>query len=176
MQASTPRVKPRNTRPKVGSNSKSSAYFDRRMQFFAPRQRQSDGRWDYTRENNHGVFSIGYCAGWCEYTENDFVNLGNSFRELALQEQAELAKFKAKYHKDGHTCANDALRCYRIYVLDTQLKLDVKLFETQKKCAVCSAWTDGVAELGYAALYYLCDTHRVRKVVEDLYLAGVSPR
>lgn len=172
----TARVIKRNTRPKPGGPRKAGVFYDRRMQFFAPRQRQSDGRWDYTRENSHGVFSVGYCAGWIEHTENDFGFFGKDFVEIAVRDQDERRKFRDKYHLDGHNSAVDALRCYRIYVLDTQLKLDIKLFETQKKCAVCSAWTDGMAELDHFTHFYLCDTHRIRSVVENLYLDGRASR
>ncbi len=140
------------------------------MQFFAPRKRQSDGRWDYTRENSHGVFSIGYCAGWIEHSEEDFNFLGKDFIDLAVRDQDERRRLQEKYHLDGHVSAAAAVRCYRIYVLDTSLKLNIKLCDTQKKCVSCGAWTDGVAELDHFTRYYLCDTHRVRAVVENLYL------
>lgn len=159
--------------PKVGSRSRPGVFYDRRMNFFAPRQRSGDGRWDYTSENSAGIFSIGYCAGWTEHTPEQIRDtLGSHLIEMVLKEQEQSKKFLTKYHRDGHKTASEAIRCYRNYVLDTQLRLDIKLFETQKKCGVCSTWTDGVAEVDHFTRFFLCDAHRVREIVAELYLDG----
>lgn len=163
--------------PKVDSRPRSGVFYDRRMNFFAPRQRASDGRWDYTHENSAGTFSVGYCAGWVEYTPEQMRDkFTNDFIEMLMQQQEQSKKNIAKYHIDGHKTASEAIRCYRNYTLDTQLRLDIKLFETQKKCAVCAAWTDGVAEVDHFTRFILCDTHRIRDIVEEMFLDGRTSR
>lgn len=39
------------------------------MNYYKARQRESDGRWDYTCQNDGRVWSVGYCRKYKEWTK-----------------------------------------------------------------------------------------------------------
>lgn len=73
---------------------------------------------------------------------------------------------------EGHATEQEARECYKRYVLDHRLSLDPRLDATsQHKCKVCGAWTTGMALVDEHAMFSLCDEHRTREHVAELYEA-----
>lgn len=72
----------------------------------------------------------------------------------------------------GHPSADEAVEHYRQYLLDEELRLDGRLHAEQRPCAVCAAWTQGLATLGEIAVLVLCDDHRTRETVDQLFRFG----
>ena len=116
--------------------------------YFTARQRESDGRWDYTCQNSAGTFPIGYCSG--HVLESD--------------------KNDARYHDDGHATSEEAIACYRRYELDQATRF-VEDPEAQKKCQVCGSWTTKRALVGNELMrdYVLCEEHANHAELEKLH-------
>jgi len=131
------------------------------MNYYEPKQRKSDGRWDYTR-NNHPT---GYCHAFREFDKEFVENF-----HISASEVEKHNSFANKYHADGHESADEACECYKQYQLDHQLQLDHEDPNEQRKCQVCGEWTTKFATLDYS-IFQLCDEHRTREEVEKLYSA-----
>jgi hypothetical protein len=144
------------------------------MNYYGPRQRQSDGRWDYTCKNDNRIWPIGYCRAHRVWTVEDLV-LSYSSPEYAQREADKLnAKYgplAGKFHTGGHTTADEACRCYREYLLDTDLEFSTRPDpDTQKPCAVCGQWTQHAGWLrGGLHVWHLCEKHQTRADVEKLF-------
>jgi len=127
------------------------------MNYYMARQRKDSLRWDFTCKNDGRIFPVGYCAGgqvWCQ----------------AKGEHAD------KYHDGGHATAEEAAECYRQYQLDNHLRFDAG--EGARVLRVCEhpdceEFTGGTASVQYKVLN-LCDAHRTREVVEQLYEAATQ--
>jgi hypothetical protein len=142
------------------------------MRIHRPLQRQTDHRWDYTISSDEEgwTHADGYCAGWREWTLEDARKVSVSefgVREL-LERQEERRKFQHKYHRDGHSSADQAALCYRAYELDQKLEFFNFEQDTQRKCEVCTVWTMGYARLGDYRTFPLCPEHQSRANVERL--------
>ena len=73
----------------------------------------------------------------------------------------------------GHLTEAEAQEHYKAYLLDTNLHLDQRLHDEQRKCKVCGAWTQGQATI--PTWYFtavLCDEHRTREHVVALLTVG----
>lgn len=144
------------------------------MNWYCARQRESDGRWDYTNRNSTGTYALGYCAGWREL---DHEHLGKIFGVDRLpwfeQDLEKRRAHQGKYHADGHATAGEADACYRQYQLDNELRLHDPPADPDAlhKCAVCGTFTAGMAEIGEHWHRHLCDAHRTREAVAGLFLA-----
>ena len=132
------------------------------MNYYEPKQRQSDGKWDYTR-NSHPA---GYCHAFKEL-EKEFIESYN-ISDLEVENHN---KFADKYHSDGHDTEEEACKCYKEYQLDHQLQLDHEDKNQKHKCKICEDWTTKFA-LVDNSLYHLCDKHRNREEVEKIYEAS----
>ena len=140
------------------------------MNHYKARQRETDGRWDYTSGNpREGVHPVGYCRAWKPQDPNASWMLPGE----AEQENAEMAPFVHKFHTDGHATSEEACDCYREYLLDHRLRLHDPPLDpsTLNKCVVCGAYTAGLAELNFEH-WWLCDEHRNRTEVEKLVPKG----
>lgn len=126
------------------------------MNYSDARQRQSDGRWDYTT-NGHPV---GYCREWRDWDEVT--------RALSPAAYAQYVADKDKYHSHGHATEDEARECYRDYILDHQLRLNLVNSGTQSKCEICGEWTQKYAMLPFQ-IFKLCDLHNNREEVEKLF-------
>lgn len=135
------------------------------MRHEAARQRQSDGRWDYTSDRNGETHAIGYCSA--APTLESFEKLGIYVSDDYKQ---KLAEFAHKFHTDGHATHTAACACYREYLLDFRLQLHAEILEERHKCAVCGEWTGRSAsiELCY---WWLCEQHCNRDEVAKLFPA-----
>lgn len=143
--------------------------------YFGPLQRQDNMRWDYTRRTGStGPYPIGYCAGWRDYTDQDYEEMKKKLGEHIVAEmKRDLEKrepFKEKYHFDGHATAEEAMECYDRYRLDH----DLEFFEredVQRKCAICEAWTTGMGSFRgehFGEHWPLCKEHQTKENVEEL--------
>ena len=131
------------------------------MNYYKPRQREFDFRWDYTSMNDGHVTPVGYCRPWRDWDE--------ATKKLSPTEYERYVADKEKYHDHGHATAQEAANCYRNYILDHGLTLNHKDSNAQHKCEICGEWTQGFAILNNTNLYMLCDLHNNRESVETLY-------
>jgi hypothetical protein len=131
------------------------------MNYYQARKRESDGRWDYTRNNR----PAGYCQEFKEF-DPEFVE-NYHISEVEVEKHN---KFSDKYHTDGHECEEEACDCYKEYQLDHALRLGLKMSDQQMKCKICDEWTQKYAEID-CSMYILCDEHNNREEVEKLYKA-----
>lgn len=144
------------------------------MNYYGPRQRQSDLRWDYTCYNDRtGVYPVGYCRSFPVFTESDVQTVFHGSEEARDRYIEKLEPFKEKYHRDGHGTEEEACECYRQYLLDQRLRLDLVDQHTKSKCVICGEWTQGRAEVDMQQ-FVLCDEHRTREHVEQLFRVGTS--
>lgn len=148
------------------------------MQHRKARQRESDGRFDYTVADRHGVSPEGYCHAYRPWTDEQVrIIFGGDEAEVTAQREkleAETAPFREKYHDDGHATVAEAEECYRTYLLDQRLRLDGKMTNQMLQCQVCGAFTQGLATVGGSRSYVLCDPHRTRAWVSGLVGVGES--
>ena len=136
-----------------------------------PRQRQSDGRWDYTVSSDEEgwAHASGYCVGW-EDPEVTNAKLKERFGDHYLMRPDEIEKkllFKDKFHSDGHATAEEAEECHRQYELDFEVRVHTSP-DTQKKCAICEAWTSDQVVVGEFRFFSLCSMHQGRTHLEKL--------
>lgn len=128
------------------------------MNYYEPKQRKTDGRWVYTRNN----YPVGYC---CEYKEID-----PKLIPISEAEQESYRVTAHKHHADGHETEKEACECYKKYLLDHRLSLNRKMSNQQEKCKICGEWTQGFAEID-CQLFVLCGKHNNIESVETLYKA-----
>jgi hypothetical protein len=144
------------------------------MQHYTPRKRL-DGRYDYTAASGQMIWPVGYCHPYKPWQPEDLRWLGDpEEREAeALRLELKQAPWCFKYHGTGHETPEEAVECYRQYLLDQELRFyqDSPEADTQHRCAECQAWTSGWAEVGYGIgrLIHLCADHRVRWAAEKHY-------
>lgn len=148
------------------------------MNYYGPRERKSDGRFDYTCQNDDRVWPVGYCVAPRVWTPDDFKYLWSGLEE----QQREADKLNARYgplaanfHANGHATKDEACACYRKYLLDTELRFVGPNPDVQKPCAAkkpdgspCGQWTQHEAEVS-ASNWPLCEAHQTRAVVETLF-------
>jgi len=147
------------------------------MQHFAPRQRSTDGRWDYTRTHDKKTIPVGYCGGWTWDVdiahwekEQPTWHMLEEFRKV----RDEQMPLKDRFHTDGHATEEEAQGCYKKYLLDTCLRLDAGEYTRPNECLVCGEWTQKYASVGGLRNFDLCDTHRTRENVEKILTVGTS--
>jgi hypothetical protein len=75
---------------------------------------------------------------------------------------------------EGHATEQEAQDCYKRYLLDHRLNLDMTMNDTQRKCCICGEWTQKAAEIDNGQIWDLCDAHRNRETVEKLFSVGES--
>lgn len=130
------------------------------MNYYEPKQRTSDGRWDYTRNNR----ATGYCCEFRPFDEEFVKNYHISESEVEKHNQ-----FSEKYHADGHETEEQACECYKQYLLDHKLRFS-KSQNEQRKCQVCKEWTQNFTELD-CRIFTLCDEHNNREEISKIYSA-----
>lgn len=158
------------------------------MNYYQPRQRETDKRWDYTCRNGDWIWPTGYCRGLerSKLEPVGAVTIGLAFYGGKEGEDAQsvcdrwnaehIEPHRAKYHDDGHATEDEARRCHRDYELDHHLRFfdDREDADELHRClapAGCREFTSGLAEIvgGGGRHWRLCATHRTREVVESLY-------
>jgi hypothetical protein len=123
------------------------------MNYYQPRQREDSLRWDFTCKRDRQVWPIGYCSG-----------------------KSHEGPHADKYHDDGHASAEEAAQCYRLYLLDNELRFDDGGdSRVLRVCQYpgCEEFTGGSATVGCGpcAVYSLCAEHRTREAVEEMFQA-----
>lgn len=130
------------------------------MNYYKARQRQTDGRWDYTVGNDGHVRPVGYCGKFSDkypfHVSEEYLN--------------EIRATAHKHHTDGHATAEEACECYRQYLLDHHLRLKGDWKDTQHQCEACGAWTSLYAEIDMR-YYNLCEQHNNLEEVEKRFEA-----
>jgi hypothetical protein len=143
------------------------------MAWYSPKQKIDTKRWDFTCSNSAGTFPMGYCAGWKDWTQEDADRINMPLERLKKLEEESLP-FKHKYHSDGHATSAEACNCWRDYQFDQERRTYASE-ETQRKCAECGEWTNGVVVIGRELPYtfFLCPKHQdeatTKKVWEAKY-------
>lgn len=131
------------------------------MNYYGPRQRKGDSRWDYTCRNDDVIYPVGYCSPYREPDpKKDWFWNENSIKKY----QAE----KEFHHEGGHATAEEAQECYTKYLMDTTLQFG-HYGDIWHKCEVCDELTDGYAQVDHGTIYHLCDAHQTREIVEPKF-------
>lgn len=122
---------------------------------YAPRRRKESGRWDYTCRQGQHVWPVGYCSG----RDPD---AGCADQTLS------------KFHTGGHETKEEALACYKRYLLDHYLRLDGFLTDEGSECKICGVATRKMAHVRGEAIFFahLCDEHLNRESVEQIFTIG----
>ena len=143
------------------------------MNYYEPRQRDRDKRWDYTVFNRRtGAHAVGYCRKFPAFTPEQTNTVFHGSQEAHDQYVANLEPFRDKYHTTGHETKQEAYGCYTEYLLDQKLQLG-EMGGRKEKCVVCNEWTQGYAEVDRQR-FVLCDRHRTRDEVAKIFKAGDS--
>jgi hypothetical protein len=133
------------------------------MNYLKARQRKSDGKWDYTLENDGVIYPIGYCSAYRE------PNIPINPDRLKT-----MRDFSIKHHSEGHSTPEEANQCYKKYLLDQRLTLMQQYIDVQHKCAVCGEFTQCCVSIDGWHKYTLCEKHNNREEVEKLFSVGES--
>jgi hypothetical protein len=137
------------------------------MNYYQPRQRKTDMRWDFTSMNDGHVWPVGYCDGDFDKVKKRILDC-----DILPNREAEvvkLEKFASKFHSNGHATCDEAVECYRQYQLDQHLRLNKHENPAElRRCAVCGTWTGHHADIGMTT-FDLCDQHLGRNWVEELF-------
>ena len=144
------------------------------MNYLQARQREVEGRWDYTCMNDGRIWPVGYCAGWRDWTDAQREQFGAAFVERA---EAESAPFRDKYHRDGHATRDEAYACYTTYMLDQRTRLDqIREDDAHPRCAAegCVRLSSATVSIGGWPRFSVCSAHQTRETLESLYHAGDS--
>jgi len=123
------------------------------MNYYTAKQRQSDMKWDYTRNGS----PAGYCR---QYVEPDDKWFSESQKEKHTAN-------KSKYHVCGHETREEAEECYKQHLLDHNLRFS-KSSSQQTKCKECGEWTQNFAEIGCQTIA-LCDEHNTSEGVAKIF-------
>jgi hypothetical protein len=112
------------------------------MNYDQPRELADESGWHYTRMNDGEVRALGYCRD----------------------------------HLDQpHATEDEARACYTRWLLETRLFLDGRGDpDVRRRCEWegCETFTDRIAQVNPAdmsAMYFLCDDHRTREHVAELF-------
>lgn len=125
------------------------------MNYYGPRQRDVDGRWDYTRTSGDFTFADGYCMGYSRIPDS---------------------ATSPKYHTNGHASPEEACECFKEYELDHFLRFtDDNPKEPLHPCHApeCKEVTSGFAIVTSCMVnWWLCKEHRTREVVDFLHVVS----
>lgn len=135
------------------------------MNYFGPRQRESDNRWDYTCRNDNWIYPTGYC--------HKFIPLNGGLMHVSEEQVVEHERFRDKYHTTGHDTPDEACECYKQYMIDQRFHIG-KFEDSQHKCQVCGEWTQQYIQIGGYQTFDLCDKHANREEVEKLFTVWTS--
>lgn len=111
------------------------------MNYQQARQRKSDNRWHFTNMRDDVSTPLGYCA-----------------------------EPSSPCCQGAHDTAEEAAECYKRYLLDKRLNLNMGKSDSMNRCRVCGDWTKDIAGINgsVAWLYELCDRHRTREDVSTV--------
>ena len=158
-----------------------------KVEVYYARERPSgvDGSivWDYVVEMNNGqTLPVGYCAGWKELTQEEYLaEFGWYDGEHLFETQESKRQWQWKYHSGGHPTQDLALLCYREFRVDQELAFSAmspNQLQYGVPCNACDAlaefYTDFIG--GDEVRYYLCALHATGEVVKMMLPLNASPR
>jgi hypothetical protein len=133
------------------------------MNHYAVRKRECDGRYDFTCQNNGAVWPVGYCCHFIDLTEEE------QQKYCLSDERLEIFRSHAnKHHSSGHATPEEAAECYRQFMLDQNLWINLRS-EELLRCLVCQTLTHSRVRIGSIDYWPMCETHNNRAEVEQLY-------
>lgn len=132
------------------------------MNYYQPRQREKDKRWDFTCMNDGRIWPVGYCRAYKDLEGDPIVG-----HTVTPEYLAEHRATQHKHHADGHATEDEARACYREYLLDHHLQLMLENPDVMVKCLVCGVFTTNYANCDHVS-YSLCPEHNNRAEVEKL--------
>ena len=131
------------------------------MQHYSARQREHDGKWDYTV----GSTPVGYCRA---YKDPDEMGV-----PMHPDTVATIRQFKYKHHTHGHETAEEACACYKEYLFDQRTRhSDMK--NQMLRCEICGEFTQHVVYIGAYEVHKLCEKHANREGLEQVVEVGES--
>ncbi len=146
------------------------------MNYYAARQRDEDKKWDYTCMNDGRTWPTGYCSKFLEakhHTEGGYFHTQESIDKHN--------GFKDKYGPHNHGTKEEAMDCYKDYLLDNDLKFYPYKKSEEKNPAVrkeyrcqfgsCESYETGLANIDHRT-YHLCDRHQTREAISSLFEVG----
>lgn len=77
------------------------------MNYYKPRQRESDKRWDYTCRNDDRIWPVGYCDAYKPIAATATFMTPEMIQAFNETE----ASMSHKYHAGGHETAEEAAAC-----------------------------------------------------------------
>lgn len=128
------------------------------MKHYQPRQRLSDGRWDYCCED----MPTGYCCPFFDWRETPAL-AHMDFSDEDPKVVAMIAN-RDKHHTNGHETSEEACECYRQYLLDH--RVHELTADEARACEECGEWTDHLVEIVNFQIMHLCEKHSSREFVE----------
>lgn len=145
------------------------------MRYMAARELEvggvGTGKFHYTQLLDGVISPVGYCAGWQPWMEGPIDGFAVR-EELLAKERSRLFPFRAKFHTDGHSSAEEACSCYRQFLLDIRTRYDTSLVDEQRRCQVCGVWSAKMACVDGTFYYVLCDEHRTESHLSTLFKVG----
>jgi hypothetical protein len=142
------------------------------MNYYAARQRESDGKFDYTCHNDGRTYPVGYCRAYRPFDDKDLGTIFCGDAARMAKENEKYGQYANKYHSDGHATADEAGSCYRRYLLDNRSRLHSKKNEDAdvlNKCAICGKWCANLGEVDSWIHWYLCDEHLTQESLDELF-------
>lgn len=130
------------------------------MNYYKARERKVDGKWDYTCGNDDYVYPVGYCHAMPDLEDEVYKCCHNEVENIKAN--------ASKFHIDGHSTPEEAAECYKQYLLDFNLRLNICEQDTQRKCKICDEWTSLYAMVD-SHIFQLCEKHNTREEVEKLF-------
>lgn len=150
------------------------------MNYHQPRQidPESDapdaGKWRYTCKNGDNIWAEGYCSPWrgcpagCSLGKVMDPQAPLSPEWVDCPECGGKGVVPVENPCPGHDTPEGAYQHQTEYVLAERMSLNGSMPGQQCPCQVCEAWTQGLAEVD-GRLFVLCDEHRTREVVTELF-------
>jgi hypothetical protein len=148
------------------------------MNYYAARQREDDKKWDYTCMNDGRTWPIGYCS---RFREAKLMTEGGYFH---TQQSADRHNsFKEKYGPHHHEIKDQAIACYKDYLLDNDLHFwpyceltdEKPMTRTEHRCETegCESYKTGLCRVDQRD-FHLCNDHQTREVMATLLHVGES--
>lgn len=148
--------------------------YDKARQVDPDSDRPDAGKWRYTSSNRRtGTHATGACSPFQSCTACNGWG-GHWKEESRTREPCEACSGKGAIDMGEHACpGHDTPEEANAHQTDYLLarRREGTMANQQQRCQApgCEAWTQGFVEVGRASLFVLCDEHRTRDVVAELF-------
>ena len=147
------------------------------MRFHTPLQIKDGpnaGRWHFCQQDRYGAIAIGYCA---QYRSCKACDAAHAFpANPNCSECGGKGLIPLELPCAGHATQDEARAHYREYQLNERLRLIDPPTDPDewRRCqaANCRAPTAGRAQIGVYYQWWLCDEHRNKDTVAQLFMAA----